>query len=374
MNEKIGEKMKKSGEKANKEVMEILKAYVPSTLPEPVWAKTLYAYLNDRCGLVSDYTIRKYARELAGTLSELDDDGLKSDPREIGRDEIKHLLGRWNNRDLHPNTIVWKMNHLNLLLKFYNNEILKKMRINLRPVERTNARWIKREIMDAIFDVAEELGPQYALRIHLGHDLLLRKSEMLKIKLSDIVVKSATDGEIRIIGKGKSGGKPAVIPFSPDTMRYLEPYLEWREKLITKAKKHGESIPKEDWLFIWYRPGIGIGREGKTTADNRLAPIISEVRKRMNLSRLWRFGYHDLRRTGARRYWDDGMDILAIQALLRHESLETTIRYLRLKKEIVRLELARLGPRENRRAPSGPMATFAERVYKIMSFALSIRS
>ena len=117
---------------------------------------------------------------------------------------------------------------------------------------------------------------------------------------------------------------------------------------------------------------MGVGHEGKTTADNRLIPIIREVKRRMNLPEGWRFGYHDLRRTGARRYWSDGMDLLAIQALLRHESIETTIRYLGLKREVARNELGRLGPRRTRGFTREDLEYFERRIQQLKSIALQI--
>ena len=331
-----------------KKVWEILKRYVPEDHSKHKWIRPLFLYLRGKYGFISDYTLRKYARGIANTLFELELEGLETDPRKIGRREIQSLLTIWKNREVQWNTIIWKLNQLNLILKYYNNEIIRQLNLNLKPVERTNARWIPREIMDEIFEVSEELGPQYAIRIHLGYDLLLRKSEMLRLKVRDFNFAYSEDGEIHVLGKGRHGGKPALLPFASDTPRYLKAYLEWREDLIRKARRRGELIPKDDWFIIWYRPGIGIGKESQTTADNRLIPIMTEVRKRLNLPKSWRFGYHDLRRSGARRYWEDGMSLLAIQALLRHENLATTIKYLGLKIDILKHALHSIGPRKAR--------------------------
>ncbi len=370
MNEKTNEKMKNGIE--NKELKEIVERYIPSWDPKPVWVGPLYEYLEDKWGLVTKYTVQKYARELASLFSELEMAKFESDPRRIGRRDIKYLIVRWQDRDLHHNTIVWKLSHLGSILKFHGNSALQDMHLNLKIVERPHARWLPLEIMDVIFEVAEELGPSYGLRIHLGHDLLLRKSEMLRLKIRDISYISAVDGDIHVIGKGRNGGKEVMLPFAPDTPSYLAPHFEWREKLIKEAEMRDEPMPGKDWIFIWYRKGMGIGHEGKTTADNRMAPIIEEVRRRMKLPPEWRFGYHDLRRTGARRYWIDGMDLLAIQALLRHESIETTIRYLGLKKEIARRELSRLGSRRTREYARDDSEYFEKRIRQLQSIALRL--
>ena len=221
-----------------------MKRYVPEDYEKYKWISPLFFYPRGKYGFISDYTLRKYAREIANTLFELELESLEADPRKIGRQEIQYLLTIWKSREVQQNTIIWKLNHLNLILKYYNNEILRQLNLNLKPIERSHARWIPREIMDEIFEVAEELGPQYAIRIHLGYDLLLRKSEILRLKMRDFKFTSSEDGEIHVLGKGRHGGKPATLPFAPDTPRYLKPHLNWREILITKARRRGEcSIP-----------------------------------------------------------------------------------------------------------------------------------
>ena len=224
-------------EERNKELKKIVGRYVPMGESKPPWAQPLYEYLEGRWGLVKGDTLRKYAREMANIFSELEIEDLESDPKKIGSDDIKYLIMRWKRRDLHHNTIVWKLSHIGMILKFHGNSALQDMHLNLNPIERDYARWIPMDVMDIIFNVAEELGPSYALRIHLGHDLLLRKSEMLRLKVKDISFISAVDGDIHVIGKGRNGGKEAWLPFTPDTLAYITPYLEWREKLIKKSKE-----------------------------------------------------------------------------------------------------------------------------------------
>ncbi|XOB63839.1 site-specific integrase (plasmid) [Campylobacterota bacterium DY0563] len=190
-------------------------------------------------------------------------------------------------------------------------------------------RWLSDGEVERIWAAAEQLGPEYEIRIHLGLDLCLRKVEMFRLKISDFWRAGNGHGKIRVLGKGRDGGKEAYIPFHPDTEYYLERYLNWREEQFRKAEERGLRIEEEarESLLIWYREDMGIGKEHYTTMDNRLTRIsrLSGVR----------FSYHDLRRTGARFYWEQGWPLVAIQHLLRHEKIETTIRYLGLRYDIV---------------------------------------
>ncbi len=309
-----------------------------SSGPTP-WAQVLENYLEEIA--VSDYTRKKYRREIGRSLKMLEEAGLETDPAKIGKREIAYLYRAWTQQGIHPNYLVWRLNHLNLILRHYKNYVMETMNLYLRPVERTRVRWFTPEQTELIWAAAEALGPQYEIRIHLGLDLLLRKIEMKRLKIQDIDFQARPHGNIRVLGKGRYGGKPADMPFHPHTRQYLKKYLEWREEQIMMAETRGEKIREEarGALLIWYRPGKGVGRENYTTMDNRLLEIEKKM-KEMFPGKAFHFSYHDLRRSGAAQYyWVYGWDLVEVQHLLRHEKLETTIQYLGLKYEIVQKAL-----------------------------------
>ena len=323
----------------------------------PLWARRLREFLKSKEGFVSEYTLRKYRREIGGTLEMLADAGLEADPKKIGEKEVQYLLKMWRMKGHHPNYIKWKLNHLGLILTFYRNDILKRLKLPLQEVERTHVRWLGEMEVERIWAAAESLGPQYEIRIHLGLDLLLRKVEMYRLKVSDFTRFGNGHGKIRVLGKGRMGGKEAIIPFHPDTDYYLTRYLEWREEQFARAEKSGLPIEEEarDAFLIWFRRDWGLGREHYTTMDNRLAKIAELARVR--------FSYHDLRRTGAKFYWLQGWPLVAIQHLLRHAKIETTIRYLGLKYDIVEEALWNRGARSPHN--SQPLTT-GNRISSIM--------
>lgn len=331
--------------------------------PTPPWAQALEDYLEEIA--VSEYTRKKYRREIGRTLRMLAEAGLNAHPAEIGRKEIAYLYREWTAQGIHPNYLRWRLNHLNLILRHYGNDVMKRMRLVLRQVPRTKVRWFKPEQTELIWAAAEQLGPQYLIRIHLGLDLLLRKIEMWRLKVSDIEFEGNGMGTIRVLGKGRDGGKEALMPFHPDTEYYMKMYLEWREEQFTKAEKRGEKIRDDarDALLIWYRPGKGIGRENYTTMDNRLLEIERKMWE-MFPDRAFHFSYHDLRRSGASQYyWIYGWDLVEVKEALRHEKIETTILYLGLKYEIVQNALwARKNHSRKERWASTPQpAHLAER-------------
>ncbi len=310
-------------------------AYLMSGSSAPRWVQMLENYLAEIA--VSEYTRKKYRREIGRTLRMLEEAGLNACPDKIGKREIAYVYRTWRAQNLHPNYIRWRLNHLNMILLHYKNDVMRTMKLQLRPVARTKVRWFRPEQTELIWAAAEQLGPQYEIRIHLGLDLLLRKIEMYRLKVSDIEFYGNTQGNLHILGKGRYGGKPADLPFHPDTEYYLKKYLKWREEQFKKAEKRGEKIEEEarDALLIWYVKGRGIGKENYTTMDNRIIDIEKKMRE-MFPEKAFHFSYHDLRRSGAAQYyWVHGWDIIEVQDLLRHEKLEQTIQYLGLKYEIV---------------------------------------
>ncbi len=296
----------------------------------PRWAQMLENYLEEIT--VSEYTQKKYRREIGRTLKMLANAGLESDPSKIGKKEIAYLYRTWSREGIHPNYLIWRLNHLNLILRHYKNFVMSTMNLNLRPVERTKVRWFTPEQTELIWAAAEALGPQYEIRIHLGLDLLLRKIEMKRLKISDIDFDARPHGNIHVLGKGRNGGKPADLPFHPHTEYYMKKYLEWRED-------HG--LGDQEYLL----------NEGMTTMDNRLLEIEKKM-KEMFPDKAFHFSYHDLRRSGAAQYyWVYGWDLVEVQHMLRHEKLETTIQYLGLKYEIVQKAL---WVRETKTGPESP--------------------
>lgn len=318
----------------------------------PLWAHRLEQFLRSKRGIISDYSLRKYRREIRRILEMLDEANLSSDPKKIGEREIAYLMQQWKKERLNPNYIIWRLNHLNLILRYYNNNVLQRMRMHLRPQERVHVRWLSDREIEIIRKTAERMGPQYSIRVHLGLDLLLRKIEMYRLNITDFVKERGRHGRIYVLGKGRYGGKPSMIPFHPYTEYYLEDYIKWRKEMIFKAKECGEPIRDPSAFLVWYRPGMGVGREGYTTMDNRLVSIMKEMNKDLPEEEWVRFSYHDLRRTGARLYWEQGWNLVEIQHLLRHEKIETTITYLGLKFDIVENALWAQGERRPRTSSS----------------------
>ena len=112
---------------------------------------------------------------------------------------------------------------------------------------------------------------------------------------------------ITVIGKGN---KERCVYFSTKAKIYLEEYLNIRKSI-------------NDVIFLSLnKPYKPLGKK-KTNIKERIYP-------------------HKFRRTKATNLLNSGMDLVAVQKLLGHESPETTERYAILNQEIVKYQYKRL--------------------------------
>lgn len=138
----------------------------------------------------------------------------------------------------------------------------------------------------------------------------LRLSEACQLQTADI---DAPRGQLRV-RRGK-GAKDRVLPLSAGLLGVLRQY--WREHRRHRPDFFGES--RNAWLFAGQRPGEHLS---KGTAQNiyyRAVRAAGIKRKR---------GLHTLRHSFATHLLEGRVEVTAVQQLLGHAGLATTVRYL----------------------------------------------
>jgi len=129
----------------------------------------------------------------------------------------------------------------------------------------------------------------------------LRNSEVRHLRASDI---DAACGVLRVHnGKGR---KERVVMLAAPLLAELRD--AWREQR-----------PEGPWVFPGMRPGMPI-------CARQVRRIWEQVQKRAGLRRLYRF--HCLRGTFATHLLDGGNSLQAVQVLLGHARMSSTIRYV----------------------------------------------
>lgn len=154
----------------------------------------------------------------------------------------------------------------------------------------------------------------------------LRAQELVNLKMSDLDFHNRL---IRIIGKGK---KERIIPFSIKALDALEEYLEQsRELLVSKD----ELLKNVNYFFLNAR--------GEKLTTRGLQYILKEIEKKTNVY----LGLHPhmLRHSFATHLLEEGADLLVIQELLGHESLNTTQIYTHVSQDVLKKQHQMSHPR-----------------------------
>ena len=147
--------------------------------------------------------------------------------------------------------------------------------------------------------------------LSLGYGCGLRAGEVVRLKVKHI------DSAQKIIRVEQSKGrKDRNVMLSPETLELLRQW--WK----ARPSRHDAGTPVEErWLF----PGNRRGKPMTTRQLNRLfheAADAAGIRKGVTL--------HALRHSFATHLLERGTDIRIIQALLGHDTLDTTARYTRV--------------------------------------------
>ena len=180
-----------------------------------------------------------------------------------------------------------------------------------RPERRLPALVLTAEEADAVLavpDVTTPLGLRDRAMLELLYATAIRRSELLTLKLFDVdYARTAL-----IIRQGK-GNKDRVVPLGERARAWLVAYRDRVRPGLVAGRDPGT-------LFL--------SRDGRPLEPKRLS---EKVRGYMEAAGTGKPGScHLLRHTAATLMLEGGADIRFIQALLGHESLETTQIYTRV--------------------------------------------
>lgn len=143
----------------------------------------------------------------------------------------------------------------------------------------------------------------------------IRRSELLNLKLRDLDF----DSNILTVRNGK-GGKGRAIPMCDRLVELLEDWLELRPRCA------------HDAVFT-ARTGEPFGRHGLYEAFRRAQQVAGIERQGVTL--------HTLRHSFATNLLRSGADLVALQRLLGHSSLDTTAIYLHVEMDGLREAVSR---------------------------------
>jgi integrase len=169
--------------------------------------------------------------------------------------------------------------------------------------EPSHRRWISKDQLLRLLQKAR--GPEKVLVCLEGLNGL-RRVEVLRLRAKDVLF---DEGALRILGKGRFGGKWRTIPMHPATRGALENWL--------KGKGDAEPV-------------LPLSRSGLDAVLRRLA-----LRSGFDM-KLSRVSHHDLRRTFGRLSHRAGMSLVQLKNLYGHSSLDQTAGYIGLDRDEMR--------------------------------------
>ena len=206
-------------------------------------------------------------------------------------------FARWANNPIAANRGVWR----------------------LPSGQPSHRRWLTKPQLERLLAAAR--GPAKVLVALEGLNGL-RRVEVLRLRKKDVL---SEESSLRVLGKGRDGGKWRKIPMHPIV----------RELLVGFRRESGP----EDRLFpispsgadLLLQKAAGAARFG----DEGL-----------------RVSHHDLRRTFGRLAHGSGMDLIQLKNLFGHASVEMTVHYIGLDADRMRSGLNRIELGRPARAPS----------------------
>jgi integrase len=206
---------------------------------------------------------------------------------------------------------------------------IKSRRIRLPHASRSRVRWCSEETI-ADIRASCQADVEY-VAVVLASELGLRRGEIARLRVGDI------SGDM-IIVRGK-GQKILPIPLTPSVAATLESWMVIRKEMVLST--HPMHVPNEVLIYKH-------GAELRPYQPASIYEIVSRVGQRMKM----RLSTHDLRRSCGRELYRATRDLLAVHALLRHESLDQTRDYIGADLEDARRAMA---VRDAKRASTTPL-------------------
>lgn len=175
-------------------------------------------------------------------------------------------------------------------------------------------------LLDAV-DVSRPTGPRDHALLVMLLDTGIRASELVGLRLYDLHLDA---GWFKVFGKG---GKERLVPMGYNCQRVL-----WR---YVKRFRPEPIVPTIDLAFLT--------RDGRPLTPHRLYEIVSAACQRAGIQGE-RLGPHTCRHTFAHKFLMNDGDLLTLQRILGHSSLDVVKLYVALTTDDILSRQRRFSP------------------------------
>jgi len=239
---------------------------------------------------------------------------------ELGPADIQAYIDQRRAQGVGPATVNKELNLLSAALNYARRRLQWEVPnpvqgMRLRPPE-GRIRWITREESARLITEAGKIRDYLADFVVLGLHTGMRKGEMLGLNWDRV------DLDRRMLylrDTDQKSGKHGSIPLNAEAVAALQRRKRFRDAYC----------PESTWVFV--------DRKGE-----RIANIRKGFASACAKAGIDDFHPHDLRHTCAAWLVQDGVDIRVVSELLRHNSIQITMRYAHLSSKNVRDAVDRL--------------------------------
>ena len=153
-------------------------------------------------------------------------------------------------------------------------------------------------------------NPLHSLLLNLSVDLMLRASDLLKLRVQDVITEDGSIKDVVKVKQKKTGKTTIAIPLSDNSKRAIQEHLLGKDLdqfIFTGQKSHYTRKP---------------------ISTNQYQRIIKKWMKMIGTEDVSSFSSHSLRKTKASVLYNKTNNVEAIRILLGHKSITATSSYL----------------------------------------------
>ena len=255
---------------------------------------------------LSDNTRSAYLEDLAKLLGYLE--GTNIDIQEVRREQLEDFLIDLSDVGITPRSRARIISGIKSFYQFLlmtdkreddPTELLEMPQIGKHLPEVLSIEEI--DALESKIDLSQPQGHRNKAIIEVLYSCGLRVSEMLNLKISDIFF---DEHFITVVGKGN---KQRLVPISQSAIKYINFWLEDRDKLNIKKGC-------EDFVFLNHRGG----QLSRIMVFNIIKDLAAKAEINKTISP------HTLRHSFATHLLEGGANLRDIQEMLGHKSILTT--------------------------------------------------
>ncbi len=275
---------------------------------------------------LSDNTRSAYLEDLAKLLGYLE--GTNIDIQEVQREQLEDFLIDLSDVGITPRSRARIISGIKSFYQFLlmtdkreddPTELLEMPQIGKHLPEVLSIEEI--DALESKIDLSQPQGHRNKAIIEVLYSCGLRVSEMLNLKISDIFF---DEQFITVVGKGN---KQRLVPISQSAIKYINFWLEDRDKLNIKKGC-------EDFVFLNHRGG----QLSRIMVFNIIKDLAAKAEINKTISP------HTLRHSFATHLLEGGANLRDIQEMLGHKSILTTEIYTHIGQNHLREAIEKFHP------------------------------